>query len=154
VAKSDRGLVLLADVPEGTEHIKRLLSPSHDLVMVHNLAAAMRLVENVDFDAIVAGIHFDDSRMIELLKAVRAEKRYDDKPFIVVRILPTTLQPGMEANSKQMATVLGATAYLTLDDAQIQANGHGSDPAVAERILTFNINNLISGQATQRAERQ
>ncbi len=112
-----RSLILVADVPEGAEHIKRLLSTTHDLVMVHNLTAASRLVENVDFDGVIAGIHFDDCRMMELLKVVRKEPRYARRPFVVVRILPTELHPDMETNAKTMASVLGASGYVTIEDA-------------------------------------
>jgi CheY-like chemotaxis protein len=110
-----KSLLLIADCPEGAEIIKQCLSPMHDLVLVHNLTAATRLIANVDFDAVIAGTHFDDSRMIELLRAVRAEARYADKPFIAVRVLPTTMSVDLEANAKQMATVLGATAFITVD---------------------------------------
>lgn len=112
----DRSLILIADVPETSDLIKRVLSPLHDLVIVHNLTAAERLIENVDFDAIVASVHFDDSRMIDLLRAVRANARYTGKPFIAVRTMPTSLTANVESNSKQMATVLGASAYITVDD--------------------------------------
>jgi len=113
---SERALILIADVPESAEVIKACLSPLHDLVLVHSLAAATRLIANVDFDAIVAGSHFDDSRMIDLLRAIRSEPRFKDKPFVAVRLLPTTMTPELEANARQMATVLGATTYITVDD--------------------------------------
>jgi CheY-like chemotaxis protein len=116
VADTPKSLVLIADVPEGAEIIKQCLAPTHDLVLVHNLTAATRLIANVDFDAVISGLHFDDSRMIELLRAVRAEPRYADKPFVVVRVLPTSMSPDLEANAKQMASVLGANAYITVDD--------------------------------------
>jgi hypothetical protein len=54
--------------------------------------------------------------MIDLLRAVRGESRYRDKPFIAVRVVPTNLTPELEANAKQMALVLGATAYITIDE--------------------------------------
>jgi CheY-like chemotaxis protein len=126
---SKRALILIADVPEGAEQIKRCLSPLHDLVLVHNLAAATRLIANVDFDAVVAGVQFDDSRMIELLRSVRSEPRFEKKPFIAVRMLPTTMTPDLEANAKQMATVLGATAYVTIDE-------FSKDSDVGEQLLT------------------
>lgn len=118
----NRLLILIADVPEGAEAVKAVLSPLHDLVLVHNLTAATRLIANVDFDAVIAGTLFDDSRMIELLRVVRAEPRFADKPFVAVRVLPTTMTPELEANAKQMATVLGANAYITVDDFPKDAN--------------------------------
>jgi len=119
-----RSLILIADTPEGAELVKSVLSPLHDLVLVHSLTAATRLLANVDFDAVIAGPQFDDSRMIELLRVVRGEARFVDKPFVVVRVLPTTLTPELETNAKQMATVLGANAYLTVDDFAEGANMH------------------------------
>jgi CheY-like chemotaxis protein len=113
---AQRKLILIADIPEGAEAVKACLSPHHDLVLVHSLAAATRLIENVDFDAIICGTHFDDSRMIELLKEVRTDSRYSEKPFVIVRVVPTNLTAEIEANAKQMALVLGATAYITIDE--------------------------------------
>lgn len=131
VTKEERKLILLADVPDGTDHLKRILSPTFDLVMVHSLTAATRLIANVDFDGIVAGIHFDDSRMMDLLRMVRAEPRYADKSFVIVRVLPTTLNSEVESNAKQMTTVLGAADYITVEDV---AGTHDTDQAIAQRV--------------------
>lgn len=125
---AQRSLILIADIPEGAEVLKQWLSPYHDLVLVHSLTSATRLISNVDFDAIVCGAHFDDSRMIDLLRAVRAEGRYSDKPYVVVRAYPTNLSPDMEGKAKQMASVLGATAYITVDE-------FGSETEMHEELL-------------------
>lgn len=126
-----RKLILIADTAEGAEAVKKYLSRHHDLVLVHGLAAATRLIANVDFDAIICGTHFDDSRMVELLREVRRESRYSGKPFIVVRMLPTNLSADIERNTKQMAMVLGATAYLPVDE-------FGGDGFSEELLLRIN----------------
>jgi CheY-like chemotaxis protein len=126
MSSHSRSLILIADVPEGAEIVKSVLSPLHDLVLVHSLTAATRLIANVDFDVVISGTLFDDSRMIELLRAVRTEPRFADKPFVVLRVLPTTMTPELEANAKQMATVLGANAYITIDDLEKDRVGGAS----------------------------
>lgn len=140
VSTMERLLILVADVEEGAHQLKRILGARHDLVLVHNMSAAMRLIENVDFDAIVGGIHFDDSRLIDLLKAVRAEPRFTGKPFVAVRILPTALSPGVEAQARQMMTVLGANAYIAAD---------GSEGAVSEEQMAAEIDRVLKTTVNQ-----
>lgn len=116
MGNDERALILVADQPQNAQHIKRILSETDDLVLVHHMTAAVRLIENVDFDAIIAGIHFDDSRMIDLLRVVRKAARHVGKPFVAIRLEPTSLTPEMETKAKQMAAVLGASGYITIDD--------------------------------------
>ncbi len=141
---SERPLILVADVPEGAEHIRRLLSVTHDLVMVHSLTAASGLIKTVDFDGVISGVHFDDCQMIQLLQLVRKEFRYANTPFVVVRVLPTQLNRDIEANARQMASVLGASGYVTIEDVDGQ-----SDPDAGLRSL---IVSLLVAEVSQLSE--
>jgi len=83
--------VLVADVPEGATRVARCLGLKHDISVTHSLSDALSKIKSTDFDLIVSGVHFDESRMFELLNAVRNHQSLKSKPFVCIRELESTL---------------------------------------------------------------
>ena len=57
--------VLVADVPEVQVRVAAALAQER-VVFAHTLAAALRALAAEDFDHVLIGMHFDDSRMFDL----------------------------------------------------------------------------------------
>jgi len=105
--------ILVADVPELDARLVQLL-PAHHLYFVRTLEEAQRALERDEFDLIVISVHFDDSRMFDLLRHARHELRNNAIPVICLR------EPGMgfSAISSQTLEVtcraLQANAFIDL----------------------------------------
>lgn len=104
--------VLAADTSQGLKTIHNILGNSVELMMTQSLLAALDRLPMAD--VIICGIHFDESRMFDLLSYVRARPEYDSTPFIVYRdleyALDTTLFKSMEVATK----ALGANDFIDL----------------------------------------
>jgi CheY-like chemotaxis protein len=81
--------VLVADVPEMQARVAAVLVQER-LVFVHTLAAALKALAGEDFDLVLIGLHFDDSRMFDLLREVRAGSRNGAVPIVCFRTRPFT----------------------------------------------------------------
>ena len=73
----------------GYVHARRALVESFDLVPVFSMSQARIALRDADIDGVLASIHFDDSRMFELLAEVRATK--PRLPFLCCALLGSTL---------------------------------------------------------------
>jgi hypothetical protein len=107
--------VLVADVPEMDRTIRDCL-PGHELVFVRTMREAIAALRRDGFGMIVIGLHFDESRMIELLSYVRTLRRYDNAPVVCVQGIEVAL-PDVVLKSIDVAVkALGGTAFLDLRD--------------------------------------
>jgi CheY-like chemotaxis protein len=76
--------ILVADVPELDARLVSLLS-DHKLFFVRTLDEAIRALEHEEFDLLIISVHFDDSRMFDLLRQARLKGRNKGIPIICVR---------------------------------------------------------------------
>lgn len=79
-----RKLILAADTPDGDRRLAAILA-GHELVFVRTLGDAQRLLAQRDVDCIMIGVHFDDSRMFDLVRHVRASDRNATRPVVCMR---------------------------------------------------------------------
>src|SRR5688572_11652246 len=89
--------VLVADVPEQDEKIRECL-PEHDLTFVRTMVEAVRELRRDGYEVIVIGLHFDESRMFELLSYVRSLPKYDDTPVLCVQGLELHVSEAIRKN--------------------------------------------------------
>ena len=76
--------ILVADVPELDARLVSTLS-GHELFFVRSLDEAVRALEHDAFDLLIISVHFDDSRMFDLLRQARADGRNKRIPIVCVR---------------------------------------------------------------------
>ena len=93
--------ILVADTPEGDRRISAILS-GYDLVLVRTLGEAQRILRREKFALVLVGVHFDDSRMFDLVRVLRGDELHAGVPIVCVRG-----RPGFTA-------VTGRTLELTL----------------------------------------
>ena len=116
--------ILVADVPELDARLAVVLA-EHELRFVRTVAEAMRALAQEAFDLLVISVHFDDSRMFDLLREARTEVRNHGIPIVCLR------EPGLGFTAISSHTLevtcraLDANAFLDLatinDDAQRDA---------------------------------
>jgi hypothetical protein len=107
--------ILLAASPEPLAICRRMLS-QHDLHLAETVSQAESLLEIGSFDLILCTVLFDESRMFDLLRLAKANRKWKKIPFVCARVRPTTLAEyavaleGVEVASK----ALGAAAFLDI----------------------------------------
>jgi PleD family two-component response regulator len=115
--------VLVADVPEADEKIRECL-PGHDLHFVRTLGAAIRELRRDGYQLIVIGMHFDDSRMFELLRYVRTLHQHKDVPVICVQCEEVMLSEAVLKNMEDAVKALGGNAFIDLRDGSHVFHSH------------------------------
>jgi SpoU rRNA methylase family enzyme len=115
--------VLVADVPEEDEKIRECL-PGHELVFVRTLGDAIRALRANGYQLVVIGMHFDESRMFELLQYTKAMPAYKDVPVICVQCLEMGLAEAVLKNMDDAVKALGGTAFVDLRDHALHFRSH------------------------------
>ena len=67
--------ILIADLPSALPAIRQALS-GYELVEVTTFELANRMLMEDGFKLVVVGIHFDDSRAIELINILRQDENH------------------------------------------------------------------------------
>ncbi len=111
--------VLVASTPNGRNIAQRALAGKYDLKFVSTIEEARRVLAGSEvngegslFDLVVCGVHFDDSRMFELLQHIRTVDHYEELPFLVITAQQSVLP--IEGAVKKGAELLGAYGFLNL----------------------------------------
>jgi hypothetical protein len=105
--------ILIADVPELDQRLARALA-GYTLAFVRTLDGARQMLETSDISLLVTGIHFDDSRMFDLVREVRAHGHKADLPIVCLRAM--RLSP-VAISSQTLAVTcraLNANAFIDL----------------------------------------
>jgi len=115
--------VLVADVPEMDERISQCL-PGHDLVFVRSISEAIATLRHDGFTLVVIGLHFDESRMFELLTHVRSLAKYDGVPVVCVQGLEFSIPEPVMKTVDMPVKALGGTAFVDLRDEALDFRRH------------------------------
>lgn len=121
--------VLVADTPEGDRRISAVLS-GYDVKFVRTLGEAQGALARERFDLVLIGVHFDDSRMFDLLRHLQRSTF----PVVCMRShrfsSPAITIEGLEIAAK----ALGCGLFLDL-------TWYADDPAGNDAVR-----NLLEGQ--------
>ena len=114
--------ILVASLPRAYLRLFAIL-PGHELSFVRTLSEAQVALERDHFNMVMIGVHFDESRMFELLRYVRADKRYASVPVVCFRGGASEDAKSMDVEAKcEAACKAMDTAYFDLtsfaDDSQ------------------------------------
>ena len=105
--------VLVADVPEMDERIRECL-PEHELVFVRTMREAVATLRHDGFSLVVIGLHFDESRMFELLSHVCSQREYKDVPVVCVQGVEMAVPEAVMQTVDMAVKVLGGKAFVDL----------------------------------------
>lgn len=106
--------LLLANRAELILVIKEALS-KYELLETTTLRQAERLVIEDGIDCFVIGIHFDDSRALDLVKFIRSTASHKSTPIIVTRILPSLNAQMLKDNVTIWHSIYRISDYLELE---------------------------------------
>ena len=126
--------ILVADTPEGDRRISAILA-GYDLVFVRTLGEAQRALDHQRFALVLVGVHFDDSRMFDLLRHVQAVGGPPGCAVICMRSQhfhsPAITIEGLEIAAK----ALGCNLFLDLTWYADDATGNAAVRMMLEALL-------------------
>ena len=105
--------VLVADVPQVQARVAAVLGHER-LVFVHTLGAARSALAGEDFDLVLIGMHFDDSRMFDLLREVRGGGRNRSVRIACYRLRPFAFMTLSTQVIDVTVKALGASVFVDL----------------------------------------
>jgi len=104
-------MVLVADHADA--RLSAILA-AHELLFVRTLDEAKAALAGRNYDLIIIGVHFDESRMFDLLRYVRWQERHRATPVICVLTVDFTRQAIAAEGVEIAVKALGGTAFLDL----------------------------------------
>jgi CheY-like chemotaxis protein len=107
--------ILLACVKQGYTRIFAIIT-GHPLTFVSTLSDAQAALESDRFDLIMIGVHFDESRMFDLLKYVKADARHSQAPIVCFRGVSVEDNDDRAMGGVETACLaMGADAFFDLE---------------------------------------
>ena len=87
---------------------------AYELIFVRTLDEAKAALSGRNYDLVIIGVHFDESRMFDLLRHVRGEERHRATPVVCV-LTAEFARHAIAAEGLEIAVkALGGTAYVDL----------------------------------------
>ena len=112
--------ILVAASPKPREIMERILD-GHDLACADTMAQAERLLRKQSFELIVCTIVFDESRMFDFLRLVKAKAEWSRIPFVCARVRAHVIRDPIALEAVEFACrTMGAAAFL--DIAKYESN--------------------------------
>ena len=88
----------------------------YTLTCVSTIEDALNALQKQQFDAIVIGMHFDESRALELVKILRQDSRFASTPVFVIRVIQTPYASILKSALDIMIMVKAVNQYFECDD--------------------------------------
>jgi len=132
----DRPILLAVEYPA---RLQRILA-GHRLTICKSVDQAKRELEAREYALIILGVHFDESRMFELLRQVRTIKMNSLTPVVCVLAGPSVLSDVAIEGLDHAVKAMLANAFLNLNKFPDDERGNGR----VRRIVDYLI--LIDGE--------
>ena len=139
-----RKTILLAAGPHVEDRLRRVLA-MHELVMVRTLSQAVSLLDRQQFGMVIVDVHFDESKMFDLLHHIRINRRDAAVPIVCVLGARGTLPMSKVVVEGMNYAVKAMTANAFLDFAKMPDDEAGN--ARLRKIIDYLI--LIDGELHQ-----
>lgn len=105
--------ILAADTPRGIATLRNIFADSISIVPATTMEKAADALRS-PIDMIVCGIHFSESRMLDLLTQAQANPSSKDVPFLAFRDLESELDPTFFKSMEVAIKVLGGLGFIDL----------------------------------------
>jgi CheY-like chemotaxis protein len=106
--------ILVADTPDADRRIAAIL-PGYDLVFVRTLDQAQQALARAHFGLVLIGVHFDESRMFELLRLVRTYEVNELTPVVCMLTSESRLSDVAIEGLDHAVKAMLANAFLNLN---------------------------------------
>lgn len=110
---SAEATLLIADGPEGSETIQKVLQPGFRFLTAATFDDCVARLHE-DFQMILCGVHFAESRMFDLLRVAKSDARSRAKPVLCYRDLPSQLSMTNFEALEISCKALGAAGFVDL----------------------------------------
>ncbi|PWT96156.1 MAG: hypothetical protein C5B53_10135 [Candidatus Melainabacteria bacterium] len=112
--------MLAAVIAEARHDLSSLIrNDSVKITYVHKFDDAVNLLLSVNYDLIICGVHFDDSRSLELLQRVKQIDKNRDIPFVMLRMSSNPIGEAMSGSIQLAVRELGGTDYFDLSESVV-----------------------------------
>lgn len=128
--------VLIAATDDGIASVKRILGSEHDFFVVKTIAEAVGKLKETEFDLTIVDVHFDESRMFELLREYRQISKNSENPIVCICTPDTALTRTMHAGVEITSKALGAWMYIDQYEFKVTKNPDAEVRRLIERCLT------------------
>jgi hypothetical protein len=126
--------VLAAFPPFALERVIRIFGGSFALVPVTSFDAAQeKLKTNPHVALVLCGVHFDESRMYDLLRYVRGE--LPRLPFVCCRVLSSEIPAISREAIELAATTLGASVFIDVPTLSQELGNEQADEQFRSLVL-------------------
>lgn len=130
-----RPRILLAVAKDSVERMLRVLE-GYEVIVALQLPEAERLLDESDFRVVIVGAHFDESRMFDLLQAVRDHPRCARVLIVGVlvlkgKIMRRTMLPTLEHAARE----LGAHAFINVAGLPDDAAGNAQVRNIIDELI-------------------
>ena len=128
--------ILIADRPNGDRRLFEILS-GHEVIFVRTMTEAERVLERQEIDLIMVGVHFDDSRMFDLLRYVRSSARHAERPLACFRSHRFASAAAISMEGLEVAArALACRLFLDLTKYPDDAHGNREVRKLVDGLLT------------------
>lgn len=111
-AQKTSARILVADTLHGQARLRRLLE-GHDIECAQLFKDARTLLEESTFDLIVAGMHFSDGRIFDLMRLAKLNEQSRNTPLVCFReLVSENMTPFLRQSMAISCAALGASAFL------------------------------------------
>lgn len=104
--------VVVADTPSSTALIRHTLPPSLDLVCVSDMKSAREALQQQAPDLVICGCHFEEGRMYDLLRLMKAAPELEQVPFVAIRCVAGELEDTLYESVKIAVRALGGNVFV------------------------------------------
>lgn len=106
--------ILIAHEPQGMDLITTSLQ-GYDLVPVTTIEDARYHINQGGIDLFLIGIHFDDSRAVEMITGLHQNPKYQTTPVVVVRLLSSQLVDFLRSTTGALIKLGTISQYLEIE---------------------------------------
>lgn len=109
-------ILILDDIYEGNQLLNDALNAEHAIVWVRDISEATEKLAdpNKSFDLIICGIHLENERMFDFLKAIKRTRRTQEIPFICFRSGDSELAKMSDSQIESASRLLGVADYIAM----------------------------------------
>ena len=122
----DKRRVLVAGTREAVDSAQAALGGEFELLTAYSVAEALERVRGIEL--VLCNVRFDDSRMFDLLGALKANPPARALPVVCYRVMRSRMSVGARRGIELALEALGASVFLDLYELEHQ---HGAEAAQA-----------------------
>jgi CheY-like chemotaxis protein len=153
VEHEKRSRILIAADPESAGRVRQVMGAVHQYVEANKIEEAVSILSGRKFDLILLGVHFDESRMFELLPKARLG-RNSKTPIICVCTRDTQMTRAMHESIEVTCKAFGVWMYIDQHKYNVTQDPDAEMRRVIERCLIHDARKAALGERIDIQQRR